>query len=309
MRAVRVGGAAALLFCLEATVRGQPAPAPWLTHTPTPLPNYLELDAELASPTGAVKLSYQCDFQLYDYQDVPLYVYLAAIENPKVAGGPASLADAVSGGSVHMFGPGMKSTYVFNDRLQAPTFTGVAFPQVPIADSMIINTVTAGIYEGTYAFAAVFIRKDTGGFVRTDDFPVSTSPSFTPFRYRVNMISKTRHVGDSYDPYMAHWEVPHPEGTTVNSVFTVSAATANFVLLRGGYFATYDPDNPVYINGRFLGYIPGLLNGASWHWSSVFVSPDFFRLGQNVITFKSARRPDTGHPDDYMVKGWTIYYN
>jgi hypothetical protein len=227
--------------------------------------------------------------------------------NPAFAEGPCRLEELFRGGEVYVFKPDMRLSQ-FRGSF-APTFRNVAFPPVPTEGSFAINAASVGLYRGTYAFAAAFIRRDTGDFVRTDGWPAAGSNAVTPFRYHVKILTTTIHVGDGYDPYMANWEVPYPEGIEVRRTFVVDPAPAGLVVLRGGYWGTYYSDNPFFINGRFISYIPGQYNGNNWSWSSGVLPPSDFRRGENLITFKCTLYGTTGHWDNYMAKGWEIYYN
>ena len=257
---------------------------------------------------GLMRLYYTCDFKRYNYAGAPVAVYLMAVEAPAFPAGKAlSLGDLLAGGEVRMFRSDM-STYLYSGALGAPTFTFPRFPSGQVQGSFPIDTVKAGIYRGTYAFAAVFIRTDTRQFVRTDGYPAAGSGAFTPFRYHANVLTRTIHVGDGYDPYMATWEVTHPMGLRIDANFTMDHVPAGIAVLRGGFWGTYY-SNPVYLNGSKLGIIPTLMNGNKWAWASARVSPRRFRAGTNVMTFGCDVDSVSGHWDNYMAKGWEIYYN
>ena len=148
---------------------------------PPPIPNYINLSVSPAtvSPGTAVTLSYVCDFSTYDYEGVPVDIYLAAIKSPVTSDAPSSVADALAGGTVYLFGRNMTSVYVFTGSVGQPTFSGVAFPPVPISGTVAVTTPAASSFAGDYVFATAFIRRDTGGFVRTDGLPVENSNLFT----------------------------------------------------------------------------------------------------------------------------------
>jgi hypothetical protein len=120
-----------------------------------------------------------CDFSTWNYKGVRVDVYLAAIRNPKVQGGPSSVSDALGGGAVYLYGPGMKSVYRYKGKVGKPTYSNVAFPPVATAGSIDITTPTSSSLKGDYLFATAFIRRDTKTFVRTDGKPVENSNLFT----------------------------------------------------------------------------------------------------------------------------------
>ena len=271
--------------------------------------NYVDLARSVINLTGGVKLTYGCDFSTYNYQGVPVDIYLAAIHNPIVSDSPSSISDAVSGGAVQIFRPGMRNTYTFTGMFDLPTFSNVVFPPVPPAGSLLIDTVSTNTYDGNYALAAVFTYHGSTDFVRTDGLPVEVSTIFTPFRYRAVVLGQTIHVGDGYDPYMAHWEVPYPDGKVVERTFILDPAPKSTALLRGYYWGTYYTNNPVYINRKLAGYIPGQLNGNHWSRSFFRVPYSFFRHDTNLVTFKCSLYGATGHWDDYMAQGWELFYN
>ena len=271
--------------------------------------NYVDLASSVINLTGGVKLTYGCDFSTYNYQGVPVDIYLAAIHNPIVSDSPSSISDAVSGGAVQIFRPGMRSTYTFTGSFAVATFSNVVFPPVPPAGSLLIDTVSTNTYDGNYALAAVFTYHGSTDFVRTDGLPVEVSTIFTPFRYRAVVLGQTIHVGDGYDPYMAHWEVPYPDGKVVERTFILDPAPKSTAILRGYYWGTYYTTNPVFVNKIFVGYIPGQLNGNYWSRSFFRVPYSFFRHDTNLVTFKCSLYGATGHWDDYMAKGWELFYN
>jgi hypothetical protein len=105
-------------------------------------------------------------------------VYLAAIRNPRVQVVPSSVSDALAGGAVYLYGPGMKSIYQYKGRVGQPTYSNVAFPPVATAGSIRITTPTSSSFRGDYVFATAFVRCDTRTFVRTDGKPVENSNLF-----------------------------------------------------------------------------------------------------------------------------------
>lgn len=271
--------------------------------------NYVDLTASIENLNGMVRLAYDCNFDTYNYEGMPVDVYLLAIHNPAVSDGPASITDALSGGGVQVFRPGMQSSYAFGSSPLVPTFSNVAFPPVPVAGSFVFNTVSTNTYEGDYAIAAAFTRHRSPDFIRTDGLPVEVSNTFSPFQYHAVVLGGTIHVGDGYDPYMATWEVPYPEGKAVDRYFTLNPAPRGGAVLRGSYWGTYYTNNPFYINNLFTNYIPGQFNGNHWSRSSFRVPYTLFRKGANKITFKCSLYGATGHWDNYMAKGWELFYN
>lgn len=271
--------------------------------------DYVALDVSVANLNGTIRLTYNCNFDTYDYQGIPLDVYLVAIHNPAISDGPSSIADAFAGGAVQLFRPGMRSSYLFGGSPLIPTLSNVIFPPAPVTGSFLIDTVSTNTYEGNYAIAAVFTRHGGADFIRTDGLPVEVSNTFSAFQYHAVVLGETIHVGDGYDPYMATWEVPYPEGKVVNRYFTLNPAPRGTTVLRGSYWGTYYADNPVYIDNLFACYIPGLFNGNHWSRSSFRVPHSFFRKGVNLVAFKCALYGATGHWDNYMAKGWELFYN
>jgi hypothetical protein len=255
-----------------------------------------------------VRVNYRCDFHRYEYEGIPVDVYLAAVVDPVFEEGiPFGLEDLFAGGEVRIFRPDM-SSYESNGVVEGPTFRGVTIPPAPVEGEVVINTVSSEIYRQPCAFAAVFVHAGTGEFVATDGFPATGSGIVTPFMYRADILPRTIHVGDGYDPYMEHWEVPYPMGLKIEAPFVMAHVPNGLAVLRGGYWGTYY-HNPLYLNGSFLGTIPGLMNGNHWAWSTVHVAPDWFRAGQNVMRFGDDVNPENGHWDNYMAKGWDLYYN
>lgn len=283
-----------LLLCATTTAWGQ---------------NYVDLSVAVADFNGMVRLSYNCNFDTYNYEGIPVDVYLLAIHDPVVSAGPASIADAFAGGTVLLFRQGMQSSYTYGNSPLVPTFSNVTFPPVPVTGALLINAVSTNTYEGNYAFAAVFTRHGSADFIRSDGLPVEVSNTFSAFQFHAVVVGETLHVGDGYDPYMATWEVPYPEGKAVDRYFALDPAPSGTAVLRGSYWGTYYTNNPIYINNLFLNYIPGLFNGNHWSRSSFRVPSAFFREGANKITFKCSLYGSTGHWDNYMTKGWELFYN
>lgn len=167
-------------------------------------------------------------------------------------------------------------------------------------------TISAGGFTtpGIYTVYAGLLDPYTGS-------PVSTigRSHFTVYNNRAVIVGDPVHVGDHYEPYMAGWEEPWPEGVSVNRFFFLEKQPEGDVGLQGEYFATYYSNNPVYLDGSLLGYLPGEMNGNVWRWAAASISPERFYQGTNVMTFTSGRHPATGHYDDYMVRWVAVYYN
>jgi len=265
------------------------------------------LSAKKEDEDGNVRLHYTCDFQRYDYRGTPVDVYLAAVAGPRFTDDePFNLGTLFDADEVRIFRADM-GTYVSNGVVEGPTFRGAVFTSAE-SSSLLINTVSSEIYRQPFAFAAAFVRSGTGEFVATDGFPVAGSGIVTPFQYRAVILDRTIHVGDDYDSYMADWEVPNPEGLSIDVRFSMAHVPNGLAVLHGGYWGTYYR-NAVYLNGSYLGAIPGLMNGNHWAWSTVYVSPERFREGGNTMGFRDDINPETGHWDNYMAKGWELHYN
>ncbi len=125
---------------------------------------------------SAITLSWIADFGTYDYENVPVNVYLAAIRDPKVTDAPSSVADVLAGGGeIYLAADRMSSWYRYVGRVREPTFSGVSFPPVAMSGSITKTSPTRSGFSGDWVFATAFIRLDTGGFVRTDGMPVENS--------------------------------------------------------------------------------------------------------------------------------------
>jgi hypothetical protein len=143
--------------------------------------NYINLSALPAEvgPGEKVTMAWLCDFHEWNYRGVRVDVYLAAIRNPLVQGVPSSVGDALAGGAVYLYGPGMKSIYQYTGGVGQPTYSNVAFPPVAATGLINITTPTSSSFKGDYLFATAFIRRDTTAFVRDDGKPVENSNLFT----------------------------------------------------------------------------------------------------------------------------------
>jgi len=301
MRSFTIIAVAGLLYCAPISCgSGEPRGS---------ASNYINLHAEVVDSNGTVRLTYSCDYSAFDYGGKPVHVYLMALGDPLVSDCAASVHDTMSSGTVQFFRTGMVSVYTYAGVVGLPTFGAVTFPDAPSSGSLLIDTVGKNISPGTLAFAALLMYVNTGDYVRNDGLPVAISNTVAPFRYHAAMIPSTIHVGDGYDPYMATWEVTHPEGIVVRRTFVLDTAPTGVVVVRGETWGTYYSSNPMYINGKFITYFPGQLNGNNWNWVSGRLSPALFHQGTNTITFKSSLYRNTGHWDNYMAKGWEIFYN
>ena len=170
------------------------------------------------------------------------------------------------------------------------------------ADS--VNLFQGGFSSpGQYSAYAIMIDSETGA-----DLSNLGVSFFRIFRNRVKVTTRTIHVGDEYDSYMHNWEVPQPMGTRVSQDFFLDSAPTGEFRIQGAYFATYYSNNPVYLNGVQLGFLPGGMNGNSWHWTAATIPARFIHEGRNVLTFGSYLN-DVGHYDDYMIKSVEIFYN
>jgi len=112
---------------------------------------------------------------LWNYQGVAVDVYIAAIKRPRVVDAPSSVSEALGGGVVYLFGKNMKSVYVYEGKLQEPTYSNAAFPPVHLSNSLPVPVPAGASYAGDYVFATAFLRHGAGGFIRTDGLPVENS--------------------------------------------------------------------------------------------------------------------------------------
>lgn len=149
------------------------------SFVPPPPSNYVNLTASPANVAvgGTVTMGWSCDFSDWNYRSVPVNVYLMAIRSPRVEDGPSSTADALAGGRIYSFGPGMASVYP--GAPTRPTWSGVVFPPAPTSGSRAVSIPFSTSLAGDWVFAAAFVRSDTGAFIRTDGLPVENSNAFT----------------------------------------------------------------------------------------------------------------------------------
>ena len=161
-----------VLYCFR-----DPTPTP----TATPLPNYVDLGASpgSVSPGGTESMSWRCDFSRWDYEGVPVDVYIAAIRDPRVADGPSSKEDALAGGAVYLAGKQMKDWYLYEGAVKYPTYENVSFPPVALTGTKPLAIPNNPALAGDWVFATAFIRRDNGQFVRPDGKPVENSNIFS----------------------------------------------------------------------------------------------------------------------------------
>jgi len=167
----------------ELAITHTPTPTPTSTITPTPsptatpVPHYIEVEASPTAVTSGspVTLSWTCDFTTWDYRNVRVDVYLAAIQNPSIVGAPSSVSDALSGGPVYLFGPNMERAHRYCGIMPQPIFRNISFPPIPAAGSLTINTSRSPACKGNYVFATLFLIHGAGRFVRTDGRPLENS--------------------------------------------------------------------------------------------------------------------------------------
>ena len=129
-------------------------------------PGYLEAGEE-----GV--LGYECGFDVLDFRDTPVDIYLAAVRDPVAVNRPSTVEEALAGGEVWFYGSGM--AYAYTGALREPTWSGVRFP--PTAVSGTLPFTAGGGWNDRWVFAAAFVRAGVGP-VRTDGIPVENSNIF-----------------------------------------------------------------------------------------------------------------------------------
>lgn len=144
-----------------------------------PPPNYINLSVAPAPiiPGGTATFAYRCDFGTWNYQGVPVDIYLAAVRAPLISDAPSTVGDALGGGTVYLFGRNMVP-YLYTGTVREPTFRNLSFPPIPTSASVSIPVPALPGLAGNYLFATAFIRRDTGAFVRADGLPVENSNGF-----------------------------------------------------------------------------------------------------------------------------------
>ncbi len=166
-----------------------------------------------------------------------------------------------------------------------------------------------GVYSGGFSTAgsykvhAVLIQDKTGVYLSN-----ISSDAFRVFNNYLAILDGTIHVGDSYESYMADWEVPTPQGVSIDTEFFLGTVPTGDLMIEGAYSATYYSNNPVYLNGVLLGFIPGLMNVNSWRRFGALMPSGRLRQGINTLTFKSSLN-SLGHYDNYMVKEVGLFYD
>lgn len=146
----------------------------WTPHAS----NYINLTVSPAyvPSGGSFLLTWGCDFGAWNYQGVPVDIYLAAIKDPAVSYCPSSVSDALAGGTVWFFGRNM--SYATMGSPREPTWSRVPFPPASLSGSLPFTPPQGDMWKGEWKFAAVFIRSDTGQFIRGDGLPVENSNIF-----------------------------------------------------------------------------------------------------------------------------------
>lgn len=145
------------------------------------VPHYVRLRAAppVVEGGGDLVLSWNCDFNVADYRGVGVDIYVAALREPVTYGIPATLKDLADGGAVYLFGRRMESSYVYDGKVREPTFSNVTFSSETASGSIRFNAPSDPDYAGDYAFAAAFVRRDTGEFVRAGGGTIEVSNPFT----------------------------------------------------------------------------------------------------------------------------------
>jgi len=140
--------------------------------------NYINLAVSPAYVPGgsSFSLTWSCDFSTWNYQGVPVDIYLAAIKDPAVSYYPSSVSDALAGGTVWFFGRNM--SYASTGSPREPTWSRVPFPPAALSGSLPFTPPEGDMWKGEWVFAAVFIRSGTGQFIRGDGLPVENSNIF-----------------------------------------------------------------------------------------------------------------------------------
>ena len=139
----------------------------------------LEVYPNLISPGERLILSWSCDFSVWNYRGVPVDIYLMAIKNPAVVGTPCSLSDALDGGTVYVFEPGMHSTYIYSGNFREPTLSNITFSSATPSGTDTITDHEGEFCRGDYVFAAFMKRSANGNYIRTDGRPIENSNRFT----------------------------------------------------------------------------------------------------------------------------------
>jgi hypothetical protein len=122
-----------------------------------------------------VTISYSCNFSPYDYQGVPVNIYLGATGGSSF-GGICDTYSFLNAGNVYLYGPGLKA-YKYKGSVGRPTWSGISFPPQSTTGSVTVSL--PGKLKGA-SYGVAFIRSDNGEFIRTDGFPVETTGYLTP---------------------------------------------------------------------------------------------------------------------------------
>jgi hypothetical protein len=153
-----------------------------------PATNYIHLECspEIFRSGDTITIGYVTDFGTYSYAGRPVDVYLAAIETPAVVDAPSSVMDALSGRTVYLFRSGMSGAYAYTGTIEGPTFSGVVFPAAGAAGELRMQAPAISGGWTDFIFAAAFVYRDTGVFVRPDGMPVENSNVIWPVGPRTN---------------------------------------------------------------------------------------------------------------------------
>lgn len=216
------------------------------------------------------------------------------------------LAFRSSGGTLLFFNSD-NGTLTEGDAADPSTWTPYRSAVVELGGGTLLKNVP--VYAGSppgrgpYRAYALLVDRATGHYVSNFAYC-----EFSVFEHSVVVLDGAIHVGDLYEPYMAGWEMPYPQGVSVSRGFTVPHMPVGDVELVGRIFATFAAINPVILDGRTLGNLPGHFNGNVWFGVSASLHSALFGEGAHRITFTSTRLAN-GHYDDYMIKDVSLYYN
>jgi hypothetical protein len=119
-------------------------------------------------------MGWACSFDRWQYYGRSVDVYLAAIRNPRVVGGPSSIEDALAGGELFIFENGMAGAYKYTGTVKGPTWRLISFPPAPLSGSIPFVTPADPYFTGNWVFATAFLYGDGSGWVRPD-LPVENS--------------------------------------------------------------------------------------------------------------------------------------
>ena len=103
---------------------------------------------------------------------MPVNVYLAVTGGP-ISSGLCNAGVFLNSGDVYIYNSAMTANK-YNGRVGLPTWSNVSFPPAPTSGQVRV-TLPRGLENRAY-FGVAMIRRDTGGFVRDDGFPIEVSP-------------------------------------------------------------------------------------------------------------------------------------